>query len=485
MKITTLNISSNVIKYVTSNGSGKLKHGSVSPEGLINNGLILQPDTIAGQIKSLFTRDAVPRDRVICSINGLPFSYRLFTLPKMEPAAFSEAILRVIRKEMPISPEEMYLTWQAYPAEKNEWQVLVAGVTRQPVDNLIKTLSAAGIRPYFLDLQHLSLARLTAEKDAIIVECEKDYSNIVMLVDGVPQALHIIPSMGPEAVLQDEVRQVIDKLGKMVNFYNGNHLKKPIKDTAKILLTGELVKDASVVELIRQEVTYPAELLSPTNTAISGLPVQEYAVNAGSMLMNVILEKEASADTAPYRSINLGRIARELQSGGFKGKTDKRMLGSIAVVTGIAALAFAFLSQNQVQTDIDKVQAELTKANSALSREKTVLENTQAIQNSIDEIEAKIKSIDSDYLSILESENYVIDISAITQSTPEGVIFKSLEIGSEQIVIIGRTDVASMVVQFARNLESIGGFSKANINWIDKSNSNIGPGLAFMILINR
>ena len=78
MKITTLNISSNVIKYVTSNGSGKLKHGSVSPEGLINNGLILQPDTIAGQIKSMFTRDAVPMDRVICSINGLPFSYRLF-----------------------------------------------------------------------------------------------------------------------------------------------------------------------------------------------------------------------------------------------------------------------------------------------------------------------------------------------------------------------------------------------------------------------
>lgn len=118
MKITTLNISSNVIRYIATNGNGKVKHGSISPEGLINNGLILQPDTIASQIKSLFSSNALPKDKVICSINGLPFSYRLFTLPKMEPAALNEAIVRVIRKEMPISPDEMYLLWQAYPVGK-------------------------------------------------------------------------------------------------------------------------------------------------------------------------------------------------------------------------------------------------------------------------------------------------------------------------------------------------------------------------------
>ena len=485
MRKTTLNISSNIIKYVATNGNGKVKHGSVSPEGLINNGLILQPDAIASQIKSMFTSNALSRDRVICSINGLPFSYRLFTLPKMEPVAFNEAILRVIRKEMPISPEEMYLLWQAYPAENNEWQILVAGVTRQPVDNLIKTLSVAGIRPYFLDLQHLSLARLTSENDAIIVECEKDYSNVVMMVDGVPQALHIIPSLGPEAALQDEVRQVIGRLSKMINFYNGSHLKKPIKDTAKVLLTGELVNDNKVVELVRQEVTYPVELLSPTNEDISGLPVHEFAVNAGSMLMSVISEKEAGINTVPHRNINLGRIARELQGGNISGKLDKRVPWSIAIFTGIAALVFAFLSQNQAQTDINLVQEELAEANSGLSQVRSTLDSAQAIQNNINEIEDQIELINSDYQSILNSTDYVSDIAAITLSMPEGVIYSSLEIGSGQISILGRANKASLVVQFARNLESIGDFSKADINWIDVSNSSVGPGYAFMILIIR
>jgi Tfp pilus assembly PilM family ATPase/Tfp pilus assembly protein PilN len=485
MKITTLNISSNVIKYIATNGNGKVKHGSISPEGLINNGLILQPDTIASQIKSLFASNALPKDKVICSINGLPFSYRLFTLPKMEPAAFSEAVIRVIRKEMPISPDEMYLLWQAYPAENNEWQVLVAGITRQPVDNLVKTLLAAGIRPYFLDLQHLSLARLTSESDAVIVECEKDYSNIVMLVGGVPQALHVIPSLGPQAAVQDEIRQVIGRLNKMVNFYNGNHPKNPIKDTAKILLTGELVNDKSLIELVQQEVNYPVELLAPTNKEISDLPANEYAVNAGSLLMKVLPEKQVTRNTAPYRSINLGRITRELQGAAISSLSNKVIFGSIAAFVGIAALIFAFLSQNQVRTEIGEIQAQLDQANAAYNMSKSALDATQSVQNHIAEIKDQINLANSSYQSILDSPDYVSDIAAITQSEPEGILFTSLDIGSKQITVHGRADTPFSVVRFARSLELIGGFAKAEIERIDWASGGAGPAFSFYIIINK
>ena len=485
MKITTLNISSNVIKYIATNGNGKVKHGSISPEGLINNGLILQPDTIASQIKSLFSSNSLPKDKVICSINGLPFSYRLFTLPKMEPAAFNEAVVRVIRKEMPISPDEMYLLWQAYPVGNNEWQVLVAGIMRQPVDNLIKTLSAAGIRPYFLDLQHLSLARLTGESDAIIIECEKDYSNIVMLVGGVPQVLHIVPSLGPQAAVQEEIRQVVGRLNKMVNFYNGNHLKNPIKDTAKILLTGELASDKSVIELVQQEVNYPVELLTPPNKVIADLPINEFAVNAGSMLMKVTPVNEVSRNTAPYRSINLGRITRELQGAAIGGKSNKIIIASIAGFVGIAALVFAFLSQNQVRTEIGETQAQLDEANAVYDAAKSALDASQAVQNNIDEVKAQIDLVNSNYLEILDSMDYVSDIAAITQSQPEGIMFTSLEIGTNQITLFGRADVPSSVVQFARNLEFMGGFAKAEIERIDYASSESGPAFSFFMVINK
>ena len=485
MKTTALNISSNAIKYIATNGNGKLKHGSITPEGLINNGLILQPDAIASQIKSLFAGNALPKKKVICSINGLPFTYRLFTLPKMEPAAFTEALVRAIRKEMPISPDEMYLLWQAYPAENNEWQVLVAGITRQPIDNLIKTLSAAGISPYFLDLQHLSLARLTAESDAIVIECEKDYSNIVMLVGGVPQALHIIPSLGPEAAVEDEIRQVVGRLDKIVNFYNGNHPENPIKDTVKILLTGELVNDKSIIELVQQEVNYPVELLIPTNKDISDMPVNKYAVNTGSLLMKVIPEKQVTKNTAPCRNINLGRIARELQGATIRGLSNKVLFGAIAAFVGIAALAFAFLSQNQVRTEIAEIQAQLDGANAAYTAAKSALDASQTVQKNIANIENQIGLVNSGYQSILDAPNYVTDIAAVAQSEPEGIMFSALDIGSGQITVFGRADTPFSVIQFARNLENIGGFSKAEIERVDWASGGAGPTYAFYIIINK
>jgi Tfp pilus assembly PilM family ATPase/Tfp pilus assembly protein PilN len=482
MKMTTLNISSNAIKYVTTGGD-TVKHGSVSSEGLINNGLILQPDAIAEQIKSIFASNSLPKDRVICSINGLPFSYRVLTLPKMEPKAFDEALLRAIRKEMPISPEEMYLFWQAYPAGKDEWQVLVAGITRQPIDNLIKTLRAAGIMPYYLDLQHIALARLTNETDAIIVELEKDYSNIVMLVDGVPQALNIIPSLGPQAARSEEVRQVISKLTKMVDFYDGSHPKKPVKDNIKVLLTGELVTDSDVVNLVRQEVPYPVELLKPASKAISGLPIHEYAANAGSTLMNVL--PKTGKDVAPYHNINLGQITMEMRGGAVSGKSWRKVLISIALVGGIAALAFAFISQNQAQTDIDKIKTDIADANIKLSQTKSAVDSTQTIQANIDKIKAQIDSIQSNYQAVLGSYDYVAEIAAINRSLPQGVIFTSLQINANQISVNGKVSKASMVVQFARNLESIGGFSQAVINWIDHADSKIGLNFSFLIIISR
>ena len=486
MTITTLNISSNSIKFLVIKGSGAIKHGSVPPAGPVKNGAILQPEIIADQIKSLFASHKLPRNGVICSVNGLPFSYRLFTLPKMEPEAFNEAILRVTRKEMPIALEEMYLSWQAYPAENNEWQVLVTGITRQPVDNLIRVLAKAGVKPSFLDIQHLSLARLTREKDAIIVDFEKDYSNIVMLVGGVPVGMQIVPSLGPEAAMQDEVRQITDRLNKMVEFYNGNHPRKPIQETVKVLLTGELINDAESVKLIQEEVMYPMEPLNPENNVFSGLPLHEYAVNAGAALINSIPGRDAGGDLIPYHNINLGNIAQERQARKKGGSILIKLAVPLAIVVGIGALVPAYQSHTQVQASLTSLQADMAQANTQYNQVLEAIKPVKSIEDNISEIKANIQRIKSGNQQILGSKSYVNDISFIIQAMPQGVSFTSLEIDAGQITISGDTKAASPVVQFSRNLAASGGYSEANISWIDRPRSEkSGAGFSFMIVISR
>jgi Tfp pilus assembly PilM family ATPase len=485
MDITTLNISSGAIKFLVTRGDRAIKHGSVPPASPIKNGLMAQPDIIADQLKSLFASHELPRRRVICNVNGLPFSYRLFTLPKMAPETFNEAILRVTKKEMPMAPEEMYLSWQAYPAEKEEWQILVTGIARQPIDNLIAVLTKAGIKPSFLDLPHLSLARLANQKDAIIVDLEKDYSNIVMMVEGVPVGMQIVPSLGPEAARQDEVGQVTDRLTKMVEFYNGNHPRQPIQETVKVILTGELFSEDGLAKIIQEETLYPVEPLRPKDKVFSDLPWHEYAANAGAALLDVIPGKEA-VGAAPYRRINLGEIAKERRGGIKSVDIIKGLAISLAIIAGVTGLVLSYRSQNQLQAGIAQLQADIAQANTEYSQLLESVNQAQAFKNNIGEIEASIQKINAENQAVLSSKNYVTDISLIVQATPEGIAFSSMDINGAQIILLGGASAAAQVVQFARNLEASGAYAEANINWIDRPKSkNPGINYSFMIAINR
>ena len=246
-RLTTLNIGSNTIKYMVFRDAVAVAWGTVPLDGAVRNGLIIEPAATGQQLKDLFASAKIPDDRVICSINGLPFSYRFFTLPKMDAPSVDEAISRMAKQEMPLTPEDMILSWRAYPAVKNEWQFLVTGITRRPVDALIKTFSAAGIKPYLMCLPHVALASLTDRSNAIIVDFEPDYSNITLVVQGVPIGMHTVPSSGVDANLQDTTGQLISELTRMTGFYNDNHPRTPITDTTAILLTGELANEPETV----------------------------------------------------------------------------------------------------------------------------------------------------------------------------------------------------------------------------------------------
>ena len=92
--------------------------GTLPLPDIVKNGLIQDPVAIGQQLKTLFTSARIPAERIICSLSGLPFSYRLFNLPDMDAPSLEEAITRTAKQEMPLDPEDMILSWRSYPSEK-------------------------------------------------------------------------------------------------------------------------------------------------------------------------------------------------------------------------------------------------------------------------------------------------------------------------------------------------------------------------------
>ena len=482
MNVTSLNINANTLKALALHGGVLNKHQSPLPPGSVRNGLILQPETMGREIRALFKESKLSGSRVICSINSLPFTYRVLTLPDMEPRAFHEAVLRTAKKEMSISTEEMYLTWQVYPVDNGEYQVLVAGITHQPVANLMKALSVAGIEPWLLDLPHLALARLCSYRDAVIMDLEKDCSNIVMIVDGVPRGLHMVPSLAAGASLQDQVGQVTDKLAKMVEFYNGGRPVKPLADPVKVLVTGELLEDEKAFEYIGFPSGYAVEQLTPHQHSLTAKAVRQMAANAG--MLDIRQENTRIAALSHY--LDLSDIVKAGRPKTNIVRVLKKVTVPLALVGGISLLTLSCLALQNIKAQANQAQSDLARADSEFVHKKALVSNAKVLKAKIDDANARIDEVKSGKESIYSSRQYVGDIASIVSCLPAGVTFDDLQIDSAEISLKGSASASGPVVTFADNLEASGKFHQAVITWIDQPRA-VGTGnqLVFKMVITR
>lgn len=464
--------------------------GTLPLPDIVKNGLIQDPIAVGQQLKTLFTSAKIPADRIICSLSGLPFSYRLFNLPDMDGTSLEEAITRTAKQEMPLDPEDMILSWRSYPAEKEgERQFLVTGVTRRPIDALIKAFTSAGIKPYLMCLPHTALASLTEKDNAIIIDFDPDYANIIVVVRGVPVGMHTVPSSGADASLQETTVQLVRVLSRMTGFYNDNHPKNPIPDTTPILLTGELANEPEVAGYLKEKTGYPVE--TPSELTVNKLvipadvPQSVYAVNISAALRDRTLPWSPAADVNLVRDINLaGIIASQSASAKKHEGLGKKWILTAVIAVGVLSLVTAFLSQIQAESKIRLLTTELQQAKEILGEKQASAVLAAKTEDTIRKLTASTQQWQTETQKILNPRDTVSDLNLLTQSMPPATTFDSIDVTTVKISISGITTVQERVVEYVRALEQSEVFTSVSIIWIDRA-SNKDMGISFLIVIER
>jgi hypothetical protein len=482
MRLTILNIGSQSIKYVAFQNGSATAWGTEPLSGAVKNGLILEPAVTGQQIKALFASGKLPREKVIYTLNGLPFSYRFFTIPELDPASVDEAITRMARQEMPLVPEDMYLAWRAYPAAKDQRQFLVTGVARRPVDALIQTSTEAGIKPARLYLPHLALAALADENSAVIIDFEADYSNLTLVVDGVPVGMHTVPAAGAGPSVLDTAGQLGRELTRMTGFYNDNHPGNPLPESIKIWLTGESFGDAEVLKRIRENSGYPVESLKPPAGALNiplDMPLAAYAVNAGA----AILEKTSpAANESDYScEIDLANIVAGRTKIKKPTVTWKKWLPWAVITLGIIALAAAYVSHGQAEAQITSLKTGLQHYKQELTLRQDAASQAQQTLDSINRMLATTQQLKTENQNVSNPRDAVSDVKLLTQSLPPATTFGAITFSPAQISISGTATIQERVVEYVRTLEASRRFTSVSIIGIDRAVT----GVSFLITIVR
>jgi hypothetical protein len=469
MMYVSLEISNSNIKILSLKGRQVKKCGSVALKaGLVRDGLIINPQSVAETINELLKSTGIRKENVAVSMAGLSFTYRFLSLPRMKPALLEEAIMRAAKKEMSLPLEELYLSWRPLPSKTEEQPFFILGVPRNLVDAVIKTLNLAGIEPYTMELQPQALARAANRRDAIVVSLDPDCFNIVFIADGIPGVIHTISPRGEGATLEDNIRRLADELTKTAAFYQSSHPENRISATTPLLLTGDLAIEPTAGGLLQSEIEYPIEPLVPPIEFPPGIPTATYAISAG-LALNYTSQKTTSRSKEGYYDININILSGKYRKRQSKPLPAFQIWLGIFIALAIILLFPLHLNLNKLTTENTGLKNELRRVNLDLNMAiLTNEENSRAEENISTTMNSTLylKATNQSILGVRGRFTHIL--KAVTTIQPPKLQLTTIEIDSNRIALRGETDSVFTAVEYATALDGVP-FRDVRISRLDEA----------------
>jgi len=418
--------------------------------GLIRDGVVVQPAAVGAVIADLLKTAGISRDRAVVSVAGMPYSYRTITLPGIKPSLRDEALGRAARREIPVPPEELYLTWQLIGRTAGELEYFVVGVPRNVITALLLTLRNAGIRSFQVDLRPLALARLAGAGQAVIADVSPDSIEIVVVAGGLPVILHsVAPRAGASG--EDNIRRFLEELTRTVTFYNSSHPAHPVGPATPLFLSGSLVSGEAEKKLITAGTGYPIERFRLPLVAPGGISLDGYYVCLG-LALKTLGRRPARGPKPVFHDINLD-IAVNRYGVRRRGIALKSLI--LPAVT-IAALVLAYTTYNLAQSaraDLVMVQGQVAVLSQMLREARLESEANRLLAEQTEAAVAEAESLEQEQRGILARRARFEPVArALSQLLPPGAYIVTISASGDTIEITGEAESGFDVVAYTSAL---------------------------------
>jgi hypothetical protein len=296
-RVVTLEIDTTAIRLMETSEGRVVKWASLSLDPtMTRDGVISDPGALSTAVRQLMDSSGIRAKDVIASVSGLYSVSRVVAVSNLPGRGVTaqEAVLEAARDIMPLSMDELYLSWQTITAGGEAQQVLIVGVPRDVIDAEMQALRAAGINPRTLN-----------KEQALILNIEPSSFDIIIVVNGIPEVMRTIAWQQDSLTGEDRVERLAMNLELTVGFYNSHHSDTPLDPATPFLITGQVSGDLDLMEKLQARVGYPVESLAPRLECPEHMPVSQYAVNIGLALKGTVPAKSLEQDGYLPPDINL------------------------------------------------------------------------------------------------------------------------------------------------------------------------------------
>ena len=446
----TLDIEDTCIKMMVVKGR-RVETAATLPlePGQVEDGVVVDKAAVSQRIKELMAAHGVAERQVVLSISGLHSIYRVASLPQLPKGLLSEAARREMERVMPVPLNELYTSWQAIPVSDIEIAICLVGLPRNTIDAMLDTLHEVGLESSVMDIRPLALARVTDEKDALIINVQPASFDIVVMVDGIPELLRSLPFPSGDVSAADKVAAVKEELDRTVTFYNSSHKASPINENTAAFVSGELG------EMLVEALGYPVKPLPEWLSYPEGFVASEYAANIGLALKQGGIGRSqvrVDINVVPAAYLPKPRPIVEVVSWAFvviavavlvplAVLTQREYRESSALQTQVDAAQLQVRVREGTKADVEELQAKAAQAKAA----------TAVFEQPLDDFEAQRERVNR-------------DLSKVTSLLPGTIDLDSIDYGEEDLEISGTAPDEAAILSYCRSLRDTGRFSEVLVS---------------------
>lgn len=283
-RVVTLEINSTSLRLMEVKGTMVTKWASrLLDPAMFENEVPANPRTLSLAIRQLLASNGVKTKKISIGISGLFSLSRIVSVPASSTggAALQRTVLDKAKEVLPISEDELYLSWQIIADTDDERRALIIGVPRNLIDSEVQALKAAGTTPHILEIKAMALIRVVNREQALILNIEPATIEVVLVADGLPQSIRTSAWQTTSMSLEDMAEYLAVALELTAGAYNSSRPGAELDSATPLFITGGMSGDAELVAAVRARMAYPLEELSPLLECPPHLPASQYAVNIG------------------------------------------------------------------------------------------------------------------------------------------------------------------------------------------------------------
>jgi len=470
-KIVTLYIDDTSIRLLVTHGKRIRKWADLPLEpGLVKNAVVIEETEVAAAIKQLFEVHKIKGEKVNVGVSGLHCLSRLITLPQLPEAMLAEAVKREAKRVLPVPLEQVYISWQTIPTPEGKIQVFLVAVPCKIADALLKALHQAGLKPDFMDLKPLLLAKVVKEATAVIIDIQPTEFDIVIMAGRVPQPTHTVSFPSKALSWQEKLTMIRDDLDRTIKFYNSNNPEKPLVSSVPIFASIALADKPELFQSLSDKLGHPVLLLSSPLACPEGLDPNRYMVNIGLALKRLSLGKEAGLSV-----VNLNALPTAY-------RPEPISLTKVFTLTGAAVaiglLVFLVMSIQSASADITSMRSQLGPTNQLLqqklSQRQELMENIAEAQASLDNFTTVLDSLDQQNNGVNGS------LEVTVNNLPSTISLSSISHTNSILTINGRSPSEKEVLSYLRKLDASDRFAEITITSMRKIE---GKGMDFTLVL--